>query len=1196
MDDELQKQQNQYDAAKANGQQVDTPVAPNPTVPILGVELTPYTPQKSFSRIVGEDAASLAYGIPTGIAKLAEGLVTKPTDTIYEAGVGLIDGFKKLGDAQYWKEHPLLNAVNLFGFIDPAVGGLKSATIHGATDAALETAVRTAVGSGVEESVVRGAVDKSVFHNSVTQSFKVGDASIASETVINALTKAGVEDSIAAKIGAGVSENLGSTITQQASKLKMLDAIAHPLGTSVDYAKSKLDPIRRSIFGDAPNTAVGKLYGAETVAKNPEGFLKVEQWAEAQVKEQGLANTVDNRSRVMQDWIEQDPNYASLTPEQRVAHFQNYAQQDLTRLQIHQMTGTDIVTTKALPQNTVDAMLSTLKDMPTGTPVPELIKMLEDNFGNDFTNHSAEISSAIARDQTPEALSEAVSKFGTARSKVSFAKFSPEAQVLADQLEKSGYRITYAPKGKQVSFVSDIMGTTEGPKVITHGTAAENIPLIKQNGFIMGKNSAWGEAGWFSDSAKTHDLYGANKIDVTTEGLNLKTFNSVKEQMDFIKKYKGDNLADAVRKQGKYDGMIITNATEGNTFGITDQAKLDEVIARGAPEVVPKQESSISISDMQNKRSAFGRWIDRFGLSPNDPGMGAAEFTFRENFTQYAINDIGDAHGGFVKANPVQRGAKTKVSIPVQNLYDWLNKNKVAMSEARSRHLPIGADAISNSIGTVFDITEKDLLRAGFDADVAKSIYAATRKSLRAIPASVVGAGEAFVNFLRSSNKGFQKYMSQGFSKYIQAANKGRYEISPFFAAQEYIETRLNMSLMLKDFRSLPAGGAVVKAGSAIGSVGEKILGEWTPKKIVSSLEESKSYLREVVNEPTLQQVALVRDEILGRLQNTMLDSTRPDMIQIVNDASGGATVSLKDQGAFQKSIRSKNVLYNFLGQSNAKMATNFSRGLASKFGFTLEDALAYSVKDGQKIYKNPEMLQLLRESTQSVFHYQPGLLTSPLIKTLNMVWYPMRFQLKTIELAAKWMDSLTPATRAVVTNNWVHFANWSQTPEGVKWRNTSKDVFYNIINYTLAYGQIGQSIEAATKGNLFGGNMGQLGGLPLGVVTNIAQALSVIPEDPNQIDPSTGRPFKKQTPKKIVSAASFATAAEKLIVSILPSVPLYTLTGGAIKSASTGAYVKNIVDQVFGLGIGISEGKTQKQGMSELKRQYKTVPLDYTR
>ena len=207
-----------------------------------------------------------------------------------------------------------------------------------------------------------------------------------------------------------------------------------------------------------------------------------------------------------------------------------------------------------------------------------------------------------------------------------------------------------------------------------------------------------------------------------------------------------------------------------------------------------------------------------------------------------------------------------------------------------------------------------------------------------------------------------------------------------------------------------------------------------------------------------------------------------------------------------------------------------------------------------------------------------------------------MRFQVKSMELTAKWVGSLSPLSRVMVMSEWSHFANWAGTDEGMKWRQTHQNLLYNILAYTTAYEQIGNSIDAVTRGQLFGGNTGLIGGVPFGWVYNLAQELALIKQDPKTLNPKTGIPFAfRKTPRELVSYATVVTSIEELLLTLAPGMPLYTLSGGVLKGVSWSSLLKKTLDQGFGgfgIATGLLPGEDVTKGGTQLEREFERVPL----
>ena len=1038
VDSALRQQQTALDLQR---QFEDIPTEPTPTPQepekILGVEITPEYKGKSFLRKVGEDAAMLAYSIPVGLAQA----VTHPIEFAKKLPGALVESVKETVDPSYYQAHPLLGLVNLAGFVSPISGVAKSLAIKTATKTAMNVALKEAVALGVEETTFKTALKSSVINNAIKYAAKTGKLNIVKEVIKDTLVKSGVAEDVALRVGYSATDNLFTTFSRQTTKMKVLESLSHPIKTAGGKISEAIDPLRKSVFGDPANSAIGRMFKMEDVAANPEKALQLEKWASMQVAENGLEDSVDARHIVMMGWKEK-PRWENInTVEDAVKHFGNYTISDVARAKIHAITGGDYVTIAVLPKNLVESMVETVKAIPE-TDTEKMLQILDDNFPAEYALHSNELKQALATGATKENLINAITKLGDSKSLVTFKTITPELLKLNKEVEATGYRIGYAPKNKPISYASDIL--KEAPKNV---------------------------------------------------------------------------------------------------------------------------EQKISVADLQSTRTAIGNFLDRMGLSPKGIDDSAIGYRFKENFNQSMFKGFADKHGDRIKIG--------SVTMPIGKVFDWIDKNRFKMMEARKGR--------GFTINTVFDAQVNDLITAGFKADIANDIVEIGKQARRELPASLVGLSDAVVNYLITSNNAFGKYASGAYYKYLQAAYKGRYDWSPFFSAQQYLETRLFSSMFLKDVRVLPGAGGILKVG------------DWTADKLGLKLGDTKTYLRDILAPATMEESALVKDTIFGNSMKGIMDVSNPDIMQIQNSAMGGLS-SLKDKALFERSIRSRNIWYSLFGQSNMRMATNFNKALAYKFGMKLEDALAYTVEGGRMKFKNPEMAQLMKEATESIYHYKTGFLTSPLIKTLNTVWFPLRFQLKSVQFLANWMKDISPVQKMALINNWVHFANWAGTDEGIKWRRTNRNYLYNILAYTTAYEQLGQTAEAVTKGRLFGGNAGLIGGVPFGFLVNLARELAILPQDPDQFDPKTGKRFQKTIPRKVVSAAMLSTAIEQLIISMSPSTPFYSLTGGVIGGISPGKIVQSLTRQVVGATREAAAGRDPARGRQMLERDFKKVPLDYTR
>src|SRR3990167_3436072 len=289
VDSLLRQRQTRVDLGREQGlipEAEPTPKVPEPFKP-LGVEQTPDYKGKPFHTKITEDAALLAYAIPVGLAQIA----THPIQFLKEAPGAIIQSVKDVVDPNYYKAHPLLGVFNLTGFVAPIAGAAKAAAMKIAMRTALSTGIKEAVTLGVEETVARSALSigmkeaggillkKGALGNVVWQAAKTGKIEIVTEVAKKLLSKTGIDDYVALRVASEISNNLYTTFSRQTTKMKVLESIAHPVGSVSRVVTKAVDPLRKAIFGSPAETAVAKLYGADTVAKNPEGFIAIELWA-----------------------------------------------------------------------------------------------------------------------------------------------------------------------------------------------------------------------------------------------------------------------------------------------------------------------------------------------------------------------------------------------------------------------------------------------------------------------------------------------------------------------------------------------------------------------------------------------------------------------------------------------------------------------------------------------------------------------------------------------------------------------------------------------------------------------------------------------------------------------------------------------------------------------------------------------------
>jgi hypothetical protein len=1204
---------------------------------------------KSFLEKSLEDVASLGAILPT--------IVSHPIKTAEQAPAGIVESVKNMFTPQYYKDHPVLGVVNAVTNITGVAGliraGVTKSVLISATDVAATEAVATVGLDSAKTAAI--TVTKQYLATSVKEAMKTGSFDIVKETLTNGFIDRGFTPIQAESIAGKVTESVQAGMTANAGKLGILSKVEHPVTTlkdtvtgtpvideaiksdlmskgvseqiATDIATSKqggLSPVTKSIFGEPAKTAVGQIYGTAEVAKNPSGFLDIENWAGQQAVEKGLKNTVANRVQIMNDWATAQGDWNLLSPEERIARHQNYIQATQLAQKVNALTGDLNVPTKFLPPSHVEAIIQSIKDAPKGETPIKIWDELKKDYGNDVALHEKTVQTILeAHPESRQGLIDAISSMGK-RNTLSYHKL-PEVNALIKQLEdQTGYRLIEAPQGKNISFAEGVKPSPELPlaNVDVGATSFRGEPVTTISDTLPYYNTprAKGFVNFMKDISTTYGVTvdGVKKSAGVWEGSIEPSFQAkITAPLDKVYQYaaalgrKGNQDAVILFKPGEGagikhifenlpdpDGAIAKLQDAGISGGTIDghslivydlDGTLTDAVTKLSDDLGIKPTSTngtvklIERADYAKYSRGLGNYPDanlpgtvdstvaenpalvsakgrlqsmmeRFGLSPNGDQSGSLEAAYADEFAQNANKVLGEKYGSTIKL-----GNKT---LPIDKLYSWLDRHKNDIMQS-------GA-GINQMHYSVSDLAVSNLTRLGIEQTIAKDIVTIARQSLSDIPVARTGLAEGLVNLMRAKSSVYNS----------------------FYKIKNYVH-----------FNSpLAVGFAVRKQfkNSVLASMGvnklQLDLGEVMNNSVRSTLQRipfARSfvpYLDEVLTpQVNLNEVKLMADEVLYDINKNVIDyASNPELASIQKDFFGGNTIDKSTR--FARSIQDRNAFSRLIGYNVQSHATAYAKGLASKYGMSLEDALGYQIKDGVKTYNNPEMANMIKDGSQAIFHYKPGILTSPLMRTLNTVWFPLRFEAKVAQQTAQWFSGLSPASRIVVADSMVHFVNYKNSPEGQKWLKEHKSKLEPVLDYLLPYAGMGHTVQSFGQGRVFDGNTGMIGGLPLGLFTNVLQDWGIVPEG-ERVNPVTGKKVTKQVPKKFLSEATAVSALEDLVTFILPSDPSYTLLGGTVSPFS-----QVVKERARGAAATITPGGTSKENLKKINKEFKTVPTDYSR
>lgn len=235
----------------------------------------------------------------------------------------------------------------------------------------------------------------------------------------------------------------------------------------------------------------------------------------------------------------------------------------------------------------------------------------------------------------------------------------------------------------------------------------------------------------------------------------------------------------------------------------------------------------------------------------------------------------------------------------------------------------------------------------------------------------------------------------------------------------------------------------------------------------------------------------------------------------------------LDQSGLFDSSMAGEAAQDRVLGRLTANITPGQKRDLA---GLAYDIAEKKGTTLDQMLKDNPdEIMDALRVIVQ---YPTKGVLNSPLARTMNLAFFPMRYNLKVTQIAAKQLAKQPPSVQKAVLHSMFKMGDWLKSDEGVRWQSENADAIQllkwvtpvNSIEYTMNLlgweGPLGGSTGSDRKSIA---SLGLLGGLPLGVISQILDSQGVITLNNPYVDPKTGDVFPENTPVTTKARAAVA-------------------------------------------------------------------------
>ena len=166
-----------------------------------------------------------------------------------------------------------------------------------------------------------------------------------------------------------------------------------------------------------------------------------------------------------------------------------------------------------------------------------------------------------------------------------------------------------------------------------------------------------------------------------------------------------------------------------------------------------------------------------------------------------------------------------------------------------------------------------------------------------------------------------------------------------------------------------------------------------------------------------------------------------------------------------------------------------------------------------------------VRDTVQAIAQYDrhAQFLNSPLLRTLNIAFFPLRFETKVATIMAKGLARTSLLTQVSVIKGLLSAHDWLQSPEGQAWYQQNADAI-GVFKYISPVATMSEVMSSLLPGHDHSlGNFGELGGLPFGWIPQILDAEGLTQFNQPGVNPKTGQEFPKYIPVTTKGQAAIA-------------------------------------------------------------------------
>ena len=226
-----------------------------------------------------------------------------------------------------------------------------------------------------------------------------------------------------------------------------------------------------------------------------------------------------------------------------------------------------------------------------------------------------------------------------------------------------------------------------------------------------------------------------------------------------------------------------------------------------------------------------------------------------------------------------------------------------------------------------------------------------------------------------------------------------------------------------------------------------------------------------------------------------------------------------------------------------------------------------------------------LEDALKVVVQYPSrGIISSPLARTLNLAFFPMRYNLKVTGLVAQTLAKQPPTIQFAVINSTLDASKWLKTDEGLAWQSENSEAI-GLLRWITPYGSL-ESVLNMLNGNVDSiSDLGQLGGLPAGFIFQLFESQGTFENLPGglkystpYVNPKTGEVYADKIPQTLKAKTAIAFS------DFLNSV--FTYPGRTLGLPGKGEAIRSVVSGIVPTKFDEYERIIRDDQLTELQRR----------